>query len=101
MVKNHIRRMEALVRRLAAELRRAPAPARRRLQTAQDVVDLLEEQVEMLRADSRAGSVEKARALGYLASIARQAIETGSLAARIEALEQSTGTQTAREHHQS
>jgi hypothetical protein len=87
MIKNHIRRMEVLVRRLAAELRGTTAPPPRRLQTAQDVIDLLEEQVEALRAETQAGPVEKARALGYLAGIARQAIETGNLVARIEALE--------------
>jgi hypothetical protein len=89
MIKNHIRRLEVLVRRLAAELRGTTAPPARRLQTAQDVLDLLEEQVEALRAETRAGPVEKARVLGYLASLARQAIETGDLAVRVEALEAS------------
>jgi hypothetical protein len=87
MIKNHIRRMEVLVSRLAAALRDGTAPAPRRLQTAQDVIDLLQEQVEALRAETRAGAVEKARALGYLASLARQAIETGNLVARLEVLE--------------
>jgi t-SNARE complex subunit (syntaxin) len=87
MIKNHIRRMETLVNRLAAVLRDQSAPPPRRLQTAQDVIDLLQEQVEALRAETRAGTVEKARALGYLAGIARKAIETGALAARLAALE--------------
>jgi hypothetical protein len=87
MIKNHIRRMEVLVSRLAAALRDGTAPPPRRLQTAQDVIDLLQEQVEALRAETQAGAVEKARALGYLAGIARQAIETGNLAARLEVLE--------------
>lgn len=89
MIKNHIRRMETLVRRLAAVLRDQAAPPPRRLQTAQDIIDLLHEQVEALRAETQAGAIQKARALGYLAELARKAIETGSLAARIEALEES------------
>jgi hypothetical protein len=87
MIKNHIRRMEVLVSRLAAALRNRAAPQPRRLQTAQDVIDLLQEQVEALRAETRAEAVPKARALGYLAEMARKAIETGDLAARLEALE--------------
>jgi hypothetical protein len=82
-----LRRMETLLNRLAAVVRGRPAPPPRRLQTAQDVIDLLEEQVEALRAETGAGAVEKARALGYLAAVARQAIETGNLAVRLEALE--------------
>lgn len=58
-----------------------------RLQTAQDVIDLLQEQVAAVRADEAAGTLEKARTVGYLAGIALKAIEAGNLAARIEALE--------------
>jgi hypothetical protein len=87
MIQRLLQRLEVLVERLAAVLRGQPAPAPRRLQTPQDVIDLLEEQVEAVRAAAGAGTVEKARALGYLAAIARQAIETGNLAARLDALE--------------
>ena len=87
MIKNHIRRMEALMSRLAAVARDQVAPPPRRLQTAQDVIDLLQEQVEALRAETQADAIQKARALGYLADLARKAIETGSLAARLDALE--------------
>jgi len=59
----------------------------RRLQTPQDVIDLLQEQVEAVRQESMAGTIEKARALGYLAGLVRKAIETGTLAARLEMLE--------------
>jgi hypothetical protein len=59
----------------------------RRVQTPQDVIDLLQEQVEAVRQESRAGTIEKARAVGYLAGLARKAIETGTLAARLEMLE--------------
>jgi hypothetical protein len=58
-----------------------------RLQTARDVIDLIQEQVEAVRADPDAGAVEKARAIGSLASVALRAIEAGTLAARLEALE--------------
>ncbi len=83
MRKQRIRRLETLVQRLDA----AEKPPPRRLQTAQDVIDLVEEQVEALRAERWAGTLEKARALGYLAGIARKAIETGTLAARLEMLD--------------
>jgi hypothetical protein len=58
-----------------------------RLQTAQDVIDLLEEQVAAVRDEQEAGTIEKARTIGYLGGIALKAIEAGNLAARIDALE--------------
>jgi hypothetical protein len=87
MVRQRIRRLEVLIERLAAALRGPTAPPPRPLQTAQDVIDLLQEQVEAIRAAAGAGAVEKARAIGYLAGIARKAIETGTLAARLDMLE--------------
>ena len=83
MRKQRIRRLETLVEQLDA----TEKPPPRRLQTAQDVIDLVEEQVEALRAERWAGVVQKARAIGYLAGIARKAIETGNLAARLAMLE--------------
>ena len=62
-------------------------PAPFRLKTAHDVLALLGEQVQAVRADPAAGALEKARAVGYLAGIALRAIEAGELAARLEALE--------------
>jgi len=103
MFKDRIRRMEDLVNRLTAALRQPAAPPPRQLQTAQDVIDLLQEQVETLRAETQAGAVQKARTLGYLAELSRKAIETGSLAARLEALErgrQSQGHQGNHNHAQ-
>jgi hypothetical protein len=58
-----------------------------RLQTAQDVIDLLQEQVEAVRGEKKAGTLEKARTIGYLAGIALKAIEAGNMAARVEMLE--------------
>jgi hypothetical protein len=57
-----------------------------RLQTPRDVIDLLAEQVEAVRAEDRAETVAKARALGYLAGQARKAMETGQVADRIDML---------------
>jgi hypothetical protein len=83
---SRIRHMEAFLNRLSAARGRATPPPRR-LQTIGDVIDLLQEQVEAVRAESCAGTLEKARAIGYLAGLACKAIETGNLAARIEMLE--------------
>jgi hypothetical protein len=65
----------------------SPVPLPFRLQTAADVMDLLEEQVEAVRGEQEAKTLEKARTIGYLAGIALKAIEAGNLAARLEALE--------------
>ncbi len=62
-------------------------PASFRLQTAADVLALLEEQVSAVRDDHEAGTLEKARCVGYLAGISLRAIEAGELAARLEAVE--------------
>src|SRR5436305_11514952 len=62
-------------------------PVEFRLKTAADVLALLEEQVSAVRSDQAAGTLEKARTIGYLMGISLKAIEAGNLAARIEALE--------------
>jgi hypothetical protein len=64
-----------------------PIPLPFRLQTAADVLALLEEQVEAVRDDGEASVMEKARTVGFLASVALRAIEAGNLAARVEMLE--------------
>jgi len=87
MLRHRLRRLEASFQHLGALGRSRPALAPRRLQTTQDVIDLLEEQVEALRAAPGLGAVEKARAIGYLGGLARKAIETGTLAARLEMLQ--------------
>jgi hypothetical protein len=58
-----------------------------RVQTARDVLDLLAEQINILRADLSLGSVERARTLGALAGVALRAVETADLEARLAALE--------------
>ena len=64
---------------------RVPIPFR--LKTAADVITLLEEQVGAVRADDALSTVERARAIGYLASVSLKAIETGDLVARLEVVE--------------
>ena len=64
-----------------------PLPVPFRLKTAADVIALLEEQIGAVREDPDAGTLEKARCVGYLAGISLRAIEAGDLAARLEALE--------------
>jgi hypothetical protein len=65
--------------------RAAPLPFR--LKNAADVLALVEEQVQAVRADAEASALEKARVVGYLAGVSLKAIEAGNLAARIEMLE--------------
>lgn len=62
-------------------------PAEFRVKTAQDVLDLLDEQVDAVRNEQEARTLEKARCIGYLAGVALKAIEAGDLAARLEAVE--------------
>ncbi len=64
-----------------------PVPLPFRLKTAADVIGLIEEQVGAVRAADDATTLEKARAVGFLAGVALRAIEAGDMAARLEALE--------------
>jgi hypothetical protein len=66
-----------------------------RLTAAEDVLALLEEQVEAVRAAEEVGTLERARCIGYLAGVSLRAIETGQLAARLEALERALGGRAA------
>jgi len=84
MIKQQIRRIEAYLNDCVQA--RAEQPPRR-LQTVQDVIDLLQEQVEAVRAAPWTNPIDKARAIAYLAGVARKAIEAGVLATRIEMLE--------------
>ena len=62
-------------------------PVEFRLQTARDVLALLEEQVNAVRDDDQITTLERARCMGYLGGVALKAIEAGDIAARLEALE--------------
>jgi hypothetical protein len=79
--------METLLHHLAVAQRGSKSLAPRPLQTHQDVVELLREQIEAIRLESLAGPLDKARAIGYLAGIVCRAIETGKIAERLEILE--------------
>jgi hypothetical protein len=71
----------------SGEGRLPPVDAPVRLRLVEDVEALLADAVGRARADSKAKGVEKARALGYLASIALRLIEAHDLADRLEAVE--------------
>ena len=45
------------------------------------------EQIEAVRLEDTAGTIERARTIGFLAGIALKAIEVGIVAARLESLE--------------
>lgn len=64
-----------------------PLPMPFRIKTATDVLDLIGEQISAVQTEPEAGALEKARCIGYLASVALKAIEAGNIAARIESLE--------------
>jgi len=83
MFKRRLRQVETILRSGAS----AQPPPPRPLRTVQDVIDLLHEQVEALRQASWTDPIDKARAIAYLAGVARKAIETSVLAARLEMLE--------------
>jgi|SRR5215208_1859905 len=57
------------------------------LDSPADVLALLAEQVNVVRSDARADPVERARTLGFLASLALRAMESRDLTARLEAVE--------------
>ena len=52
-----------------------------------DVLAVLAEQVNAVRADTRAGPTEKARTLGLLCGLALRAMEARDITARLEAVE--------------
>jgi hypothetical protein len=87
MSNGKLRRLESLINRLAAVLCSRKLPAPRRLESAQDVLELLQEQVEAIRAEATADAVEKARAIGYVVGVAFKALELGTLTDRLEKLE--------------
>jgi hypothetical protein len=62
-------------------------PAAFRLRTAQDLVDLVQEQIDAVRRDPVARPIEKARCVGSLVGVALRTLEQRDLTSRIEALE--------------
>jgi hypothetical protein len=57
------------------------------LEQPSDVLAVLAEQVNAVREDALADPVEKARTLGFLASVALRVMEARDLDARLEAVE--------------
>jgi len=84
-VREAVRRHQAT----ASKPKPKPLPALQELQyaTARDVLALLNDQISAVDGDTEAGTLEKARCIGYLASLLLRAIETGDIAERLAALE--------------
>ncbi|MDB5297927.1 MAG: hypothetical protein JWO31_3910 [Phycisphaerales bacterium] len=80
------RRITQLERRTAAEAAFPPVPPLP-LRDPADVVDLLAEQAEAVRQDPHAGSLDRARTLAVVASLALRAMDAATGRARVEALE--------------
>ena len=59
-----------------------------RIETAKDVLDLLSRTIADVRTDPQAGTLEKARVLGYLSGIALKAVEGAGVMSRLEELEE-------------
>ena len=63
---------------------------------AEDVRDLLLEEINAVRQDSEASACERARCVGYLAGVLLRVIEASELLARMEALEAELKDRSAR-----
>ena len=81
---NLVRRVESLE---ARPLVRAVPPEPAPLDTPADVLALLEEQMNAVRADPLVEPSEKARTLGFLGGLALRAMEARDVVARLEAVE--------------
>ena len=57
------------------------------VEQAEDVRELLREQVDAVREDTEASACERARCIGYLAGVLLRSVEATDLTARLEALE--------------
>ncbi|MCW2892953.1 MAG: hypothetical protein JWO75_2442 [Actinomycetia bacterium] len=83
------RRVERIEARAGELLRvravRAPQPIA--LDMPADVLALIAEQVNAVRADREADPLDQARTLGFLATVALRTMEARDLAARLEAVE--------------
>jgi hypothetical protein len=77
-----------------------PVPLPFRLQTAADVLTMLEDQATAVCDDPKAGALEKARVIGFLCGVTLKAIEAGDIAARVEALEANLKAKNGKEGRQ-
>ena len=80
---NLVRRVQTLEQRMVAMRTVLATPAA--LDSPADVLALIEEQVNQVRADPLADPTERARTLGMLAGLALRAMDSRDLAARLEA----------------
>jgi hypothetical protein len=62
-------------------------PASFRLRTAQDLVDIIEQQIAAVQGDPTARTLDKARCVASLISVALRALDQRDLTLRVEALE--------------
>ena len=97
MLRFRLRHLETILHHLQARAKRQPPVPPCRLQSTADLLALLREQMEAVRADPTLRSGERARAVGYLVDQARKALETGTLAERLEILEAVLQTRKGRE----
>jgi len=84
---NIVRRVQSLEERAGGRLMRLVPAGPVPLDSPADVLAVIAEQVNAVRADAGADPVEKARTLGLLAGIALRAIESRDVIARLEAVE--------------
>ena len=87
----------ALARRVGSLEQRSPAPLMRIVSAEPvapvpvehpgDVLAVLAEQINAVRADAQSDPIESARTVGFLAGVALRAMEANGLAERLEAVE--------------
>ena len=82
---NLVRRVQSLEQRMVAMRTVLATPTV--LSSPADVLALLEEQVNQVRADPMTDPTERARTLGMLAGLALRAMDSRDIAARLEAVE--------------
>jgi hypothetical protein len=82
---NLVRRVQTLEQRMVAMRTVMATPAV--LNHPADVLALIEEQVNAVRADPTAEPTERARTLGMLAGLALRAMDSRDITARLEAVE--------------
>jgi hypothetical protein len=86
MLKHRMQRVEAMLNRCTPTDACGNGKPTRRLKTAQDLVDLLEEQIHAVNQAPWTGTLQKAQAIGVLAGILRKVMEFSTVASRVEML---------------
>lgn len=86
MLKKRIQRMEAVAKR-CVRADTSCLTAASKIRKPKDLLNLLDEQIDAIRATPWAGPMQKAQAIGVLAGIARKVLDDHTISARIEMLE--------------